>query len=242
MNAAQLDEVMMKQMLRAGTAPGRATLACAMACRRWLWRRGLSAASIAKRALDVAGSFVLLAALSPVFALIAIAIKLEDGGPLVFAQTRVGKFGELFKMYKFRSMCVNAEARMAEVLALNQHQAGVTFKVKSDPRITRLGRWLRKLSLDELPQLYNVLVGDMSLVGPRPPVPREVALYTLADRRRLNVKPGITCFWQVGGRSELDFPQQVELDVRYIERQSIWTDLWILCRTVPAVIAGKGAC
>jgi lipopolysaccharide/colanic/teichoic acid biosynthesis glycosyltransferase len=114
--------------------------------------------------------------------------------------------------------------------------------MKQDPRITKIGRWLRKLSIDELPQLYNVLIGDMSLVGPRPPVPREVALYTLADRRRLHVKPGITCLWQVGGRAELDFPQQVALDVRYIESQSLWIDVTILFKTVPAVIGGKGAC
>src|SRR5207244_9972491 len=116
-----------------------------------------------------------------------------------------------------------------------------TFKIADDPRITKVGRWLRKFSLDELPQLYNVLIGDMSLVGPRPPVPREVARYTLADRRRLLIKPGITCFWQISGRSEIDFSGQVQLDVNYIESLSFWTDMKILARTVPAVISGKGA-
>jgi len=130
---------------------------------------------------------------------------------------------------------------MAEVLARNQHQTGITFKIKDDPRITKIGKWIRKLSLDELPQLFNVFNGEMSLVGPRPPVPREVALYSQADRRRLYVTPGITCFWQVGGRSEIDFPQQVELDVKYIERQSFWLDVVLLLKTVPAVFFSKGA-
>jgi lipopolysaccharide/colanic/teichoic acid biosynthesis glycosyltransferase len=118
----------------------------------------------------------------------------------------------------------------------------VTFKLKHDPRITHVGKWLRKFSLDELPQFHNVFIGDMSIVGPRPPVPREVAKYTLANRRRLAVKPGITCIWQISGRSEIDFSGQVQLDVNYIESQSIWTDVKILVRTVPAVISGKGAC
>ncbi|HWD20887.1 MAG TPA: sugar transferase [Verrucomicrobiae bacterium] len=242
MNTTELDEMMRKRLLKAASGPGRTTLECAVAGRRLLWAVGLRGASLAKRALDVVGSALLIIAFLPVLAVVALLIKLEDGGPLIFTQNRVGKFGRMFRMYKFRSMCVNAEQRMAEVLAQNQHQTGVTFKMKTDPRITKVGRWLRKLSVDELPQLFNVLIGDMSLVGPRPPVPREVALYTLADRRRLAVKPGITCFWQVGGRAELDFPQQVALDVSYIERQSILTDLIILFKTVPAVIGGKGAC
>jgi lipopolysaccharide/colanic/teichoic acid biosynthesis glycosyltransferase len=145
-------------------------------------------------------------------------------------------------MYKFRSMCVDAERKLKELLAKNQHKEGVTFKLKRDPRITRVGKWLRKFSLDELPQFYNVFTGEMSIVGPRPPVPREVAKYTLANRRRLAVKPGITCIWQVSGRSEIDFSGQVQLDVNYIESQSFWSDVKILVRTVPAVISGKGAC
>src|SRR5215470_6164248 len=145
-------------------------------------------------------------------------------------------------MFKIRSMCLNAEQRLAELLKQNCHAEGVTFKLKDDPRITRMGKWLRKFSLDELPQFFNVLIGNMSLVGPRPPVPREVAMYSPAHRRRLAIKPGITCVWQISGRSEIDFSGQVQLDVGYIENQSFWTDLKILALTVPAVLSGKGAC
>jgi len=176
------------------------------------------------------------------FLLIAALIKLEDRGPVFFTQTRVGKYGRLFKMYKFRSMCVDAEKRLEQLKSRNQHKEGVTFKLKDDPRITRVGKWLRKLSLDEMPQFFNVFFGDMSIVGPRPPVPREVALYTPADRRRLAVKPGITCIWQVSGRAEIDFSGQVALDVRYIESQSLLTDLKIAVQTIPAVLSGRGAC
>jgi lipopolysaccharide/colanic/teichoic acid biosynthesis glycosyltransferase len=139
-------------------------------------------------------------------------------------------------------MCHDAENRLPELFARNQHKEGITFKIKDDPRITRVGKWLRKYSFDELPQLYNVFLGDMSLVGPRPPVPREVARYSLADRRRLAAKPGITCVWQISGRSEIDFSGQVKLDVDYIESHDFWSDLGILARTVPAVLSGKGAC
>jgi exopolysaccharide biosynthesis polyprenyl glycosylphosphotransferase len=195
-----------------------------------------------KRAFDFAASLITLIVLSPLFLLIAILVKLEDGGPVIFAQTRVGKFGREFKMYKIRSMSLDAEERLKELLKKNHHGEGVTFKLKDDPRITRVGRVLRKFSLDELPQFFNVLIGNMSLVGPRPPVPREVAVYTPADRRRLAVKPGITCIWQISGRAEIDFSGQVRLDVDYIERQNFWLDLQILLRTVPAVLSGKGAC
>ena len=178
-----------------------------------------------------------------------ILVKL-DGGPIFFKQTRVGLMGREFKMLKYRSMVVDAEARLKDLLAKNEKAAGVTFKMKDDPRITRIGRFIRKSSLDELPQFLNVLKGEMSLVGPRPPIPREVALYSQADRRRLLTKPGITCLWQVGerqgrvfeigDRNSIDFPEQVDLDVRYIESQSIWKDLWILAKTVPAILFGKG--
>src|ERR1051326_3353971 len=195
-----------------------------------------------KRTLDIVTSFICLAFLAPLFALIALAVWIEDGGTIFFAQTRVGKNGRHFKMYKIRSMCLDAEQRLKDLLAKNQHKEGVTFKLKDDPRITRVGKWLRKFSLDELPQLYNVLIGDMSLVGPRPPVPREVAKYTPAHRRRLAATPGITCIWQVSGRSEIDFSGQVQLDVNYIEKLSVVTDFRILARTIPAVLSGKGAC
>src|SRR5262245_7488525 len=194
-----------------------------------------------KRSLDIVAGGMLLILCTPIFFLIAILIKLEDRGPVFFAQRRVGQFGREFKMYKIRSMCLNAEQRLKDLLARNQHQDGVTFKVKDDPRITRVGRWLRKFSLDELPQFFNVLIGNMSLVGPRPPVPGEVRKYSMAHRRRLAIKPGITCLWQVSGRAEIDFSGQVQLDVDYIENLSFWMDLKILARTVPAVISGRGA-
>jgi len=205
---------------------------------QWL-RHG---ASFLKRSLDILVSSVALLLLSPVFVLIAVLVWLEDGGPIFFAQTRVGQFGREFKMYKIRSMCLDAEQKLKELLEKNQHKEGVTFKLKEDPRITKIGKWLRKFSFDELPQLYNVLIGDMSLVGPRPPVPREVAKYSLEDRRRLAIKPGITCIWQISGRSEIDFSGQVQLDVNYIESQSFLNDVAILARTIPAVLSGKGAC
>jgi len=207
-----------------------------------MWQCLLESGRVTKRTLDLLLSGIALALLSPLFLLIAVLIKLEDRGPVFFAQTRVGRFGREFRMFKFRSMCMDAEQRLKELLAKNQHKQGVTFKLKNDPRITRVGRVLRKFSLDELPQFYNVFKGDMSLVGPRPPVPREVALYSQADRRRLAVKPGITCIWQVSGRAEIDFKGQVQLDVQYIESQRTSTDLRILAKTVPAVISGRGAC
>jgi exopolysaccharide biosynthesis polyprenyl glycosylphosphotransferase len=207
---------------------------------RWNWE--VNRDPWLKRLFDIVFSFTVLCAFAPLFLLIAILIKIEDRGPIFFTQIRVGKYGRLFKMYKFRSMCIDAEKRLEELKAKNQHKEGVTFKIKDDPRITRVGKWLRKLSLDEMPQFINVLTGDMSVVGPRPPVPREVALYTPAHRRRLAVKPGITCIWQVSGRSEIDFSGQVALDVRYIECQSLLTDLKIAALTIPAVLSGRGAC
>ena len=195
-----------------------------------------------KRAFDFSVSLVLLLLLSPFLLAIGLAVWVEDGGAMLFAQTRVGRYGRTFKMYKIRSMCPDADQRLGALLAKNELREGVTFKLKDDPRMTRVGKWLRKYSFDELPQLYNVLIGDMSLVGPRPPVPREVALYRLSDRRRLAAKPGITCLWQISGRSEIDFSGQVGLDVGYIENQTFWNDFKILVRTVPAVFSGKGAC
>ncbi len=209
--------------------------------KRLAWRWLIGGAHVTKRSLDLFGSAAALLLLSPLFAMIAVLIKLEDRGPILFRQVRVGRHGRHFMMLKFRSMRVDAEARLKELLAKNQHSGGVTFKLKDDPRITRVGKWIRKYSFDELPQFWNVLVGEMSLVGPRPPVPREVALYTLADRRRLAVTPGITCIWQISGRAEIDFPGQVQLDVRYIESRSLWQDIKILCKTIPAVLTGTGA-
>lgn len=216
-------------------------LSLRVALERQLWRLRIPADDLAKRVFDIAFSGAVLLAISPLLGLIALLIKLEDRGPVFFKQVRVGRHGREFFMFKFRSMRPDAEQRLRELLAKNQHQAGVTFKMKDDPRVTRIGKWLRKFSLDELPQFYNVLIGDMSVVGPRPPVPREVALYTLADRRRLAVQPGITCLWQISGRAQIDFHGQVELDVRYIENRSFWEDLRIISKTLPAVLSGDGA-
>jgi lipopolysaccharide/colanic/teichoic acid biosynthesis glycosyltransferase len=220
---------------------GRWRLAVLIWRKRLLWSWLISGSLLLKRLLDIVGSAAALAVLSPLIWLVVLLVRM-DGGPAVFAQIRVGKFGREFKMFKFRSMCMHADLRLKELLSANSHQEGVTFKIKNDPRITKVGKWLRKLSLDEVPQFFNVLMGDMSLVGPRPPVPGEVALYTAMDRRRLAVNPGITCLWQISGRSEIDFSGQVRLDVGYIESQTFWQDLRILAKTVPAVIAGRGAC
>ena len=168
-------------------------------------------------------------------------MKLTSPGPVIFAQVRVGRYGRHFRFYKFRSMYVDAEERKKELLAKNESKDGVIFKMKDDPRITRVGKFLRRTSLDELPQLWNVFIGDMSLVGPRPPVPKEVQEYTLDDRKRLDVIPGITCLWQIKGRSEIPFHEQVRLDKEYILAPSVWNDIKILLKTIPAIIGGKGA-
>jgi len=194
-----------------------------------------------KRALDIALTIPLLVLLSPVFGLIALLVKLHDGGPIFFKSVRIGKDGVPFKFLKFRTMVVNADALKAKLLHQNQHGMGITFKMRNDPRITPIGCYLRRWSLDELPQLWNVLMGDMSLVGPRPAVPAEVARYTDFDRERLRVLPGITCIWQVSGRSDVPFERQVLMDREYIANQSIWMDLGLLLKTVPAVVLGRGA-
>lgn len=209
--------------------------------KRLAWKAVIGGTYVFKRLLDIVVSLELLIVLAPVFLLVAAAIKLESPGPVFFKQIRVGRWGKLFPMWKFRSMYVDAEARKAALLARNESAGGVIFKMKRDPRITRVGRIIRRASIDELPQFWNVLVGDMSLVGPRPALPSEVDQYSLADRRRLDVIPGITCIWQVSGRSEIPFSEQVKLDVRYIESSSPWQDILILLKTVPAVLLGRGA-
>lgn len=209
--------------------------------KRQMWTFTVCSSERLKRAIDIVGAVTLLVALSPLLAVVAAIIKLTDRGPVLFWQTRVGRYGRAFPFPKFRSMVPNAEKLKDQLLGNNDHGDCVTFKMKRDPRVTRIGRVIRKLSIDELPQLWCILKGDMSLVGPRPPVPREVAKYTLAQRRRLDVTPGLTCIWQVSGRGDIPFPQQVELDVKYIESQSLWTDVKLLCSTVPAVLLGKGA-
>lgn len=195
---------------------------------------------VIKRVFDLtAGSLVLLL-LIPIIPAIAIMIKLDSPGTVFFKQDRVGRYGRLFKFYKFRSMYREAESRKGEMEPLNE-QKGPVFKIRSDPRITSVGRFLRQSSLDEIPQILNVLKGDMSLVGPRPQMPTEVAQYELWHRTRLQVKPGITCFWQISGRSQLSFDEWMELDVRYVRERGPMTDIMILLKTVPAVMARKGA-
>jgi lipopolysaccharide/colanic/teichoic acid biosynthesis glycosyltransferase len=178
--------------------------------------------------------------LFPVLAVLALAIKLGGRGPVLFRQTRVGKNGEAFSLYKFRTMIVDAEQRKAQLIALNESD-GVLFKMRKDPRVTRVGAFLRRYSLDELPQLINVLIGNMSLVGPRPALPAEAILYADHVRRRLAVRPGITGLWQVNGRSDLPWDEAVRLDVRYVENWSFVLDLQILWKTWSAVISGAGA-
>jgi lipopolysaccharide/colanic/teichoic acid biosynthesis glycosyltransferase len=194
-----------------------------------------------KRVADVAVSLALLAVLAPVFAVIAMLVRATDGGPALFWQTRVGRNGREFWFPKFRSMVPNADKMLEAILHLNDHKSGVTFKIKRDPRVTWIGRILRRTSLDELPQLWCVLAGHMTLVGPRPAVPREVAQYTPVERRRLDAVPGLTCVWQVSGRGDLPFAKQVEMDVWYIENRSLWLDLKLAVLTIPAVLSGKGA-
>ncbi|QQE78740.1 sugar transferase [Alicyclobacillus sp. SO9] len=195
---------------------------------------------ILKRATDVALATVGLVVVSPVLLVIALAIKLDDGGPVFFAQNRVGLHKQSFKMFKFRSMVVDAEERKKALQAYNE-MSGPVFKMKNDPRITRMGRFLRKTSLDELPQLFNVLKGDMSLVGPRPPLPSEVDDYDYVHLRRLSVKPGITCTWQISGRNEIDFEQWMSLDLAYIDNWTFFSDVVILFKTIPAIFKKHGA-
>ena len=205
------------------------------------WRFTVRSSYAVKRTIDILGSGIGMILLSPVFLAIAAAVKFTSPGPVIFSQVRVGRYGRHFRFYKFRSMYRDAEARKAALMDRNESKDGVIFKMKDDPRITKVGKFLRRTSLDELPQLWNVFIGDMSLVGPRPPVPSEVAEYTLEDRKRLDVIPGITCLWQIKGRSEIPFNEQVRLDKEYILAPSIWKDIVILLKTIPAIIGGKGA-
>lgn len=195
---------------------------------------------LGKRTLDVIGAGIGLLLLAPVFAVLAFVIRADDRGPVFFRQTRVGRGGREFSILKFRTMCVDAEARMA-ALAQSNEGAGPLFKMKDDPRVTRVGGFLRRTSLDELPQLWNVLTGSMSLVGPRPALPREVALYEDFADRRLLVTPGITGLWQVSGRSDLDWADGVRLDLHYVENWSFVHDVVILARTIPSVLRSRGA-
>jgi exopolysaccharide biosynthesis polyprenyl glycosylphosphotransferase len=200
--------------------------------------RALLAMRWSKRLFDVVGAAAALLLAAPVMAVIALAIRIEDRGPVVFKQVRVGLKGQPFNFYKFRSMAVDAEQRLPQ---LQSELSGVLFKIKSDPRVTRVGRLIRRLSLDELPQLLNVLQGQMSLVGPRPALPREVAQYQQDVHRRLDVRPGLTGLWQVSGRSDLSWDDTVRLDLYYVDNWSLLQDLMILTRTVGAVLNSRGA-
>ena len=193
-----------------------------------------------KRGFDILASGVALVLLSPLFGILTVKIKKEDGGPAFYSQTRIGKNGKPFKMWKFRSMIVNAD-KMVKQLEEQNEIDGAMFKIKDDPRVTKIGHVIRKYSLDELPQLWNVLKGDMSLVGPRPPLPMEVADYTDYDKLRLTVTPGCTGLWQVTKRNDADFDEMVELDLEYINKSSLWFDFKILLKTVGVVIHPNSA-
>ncbi|MDE1175189.1 MAG: sugar transferase [Edaphobacter sp.] len=206
------------------------------------WALIVNGTKFLKRALDIVVSLLALLFLSPFLLLLFALVRLQDGGPALFWQTRVGLWGREFRFPKIRSMVQDADRQKHTLAEANQHgNEGITFKMKRDPRVTSIGRMMRKLSLDELPQLWCVLQGDMSLVGPRPPVPSEVVRYSVSDRRRLEVKPGLTCIWQVSGRSELPFEQQVRLDAQYIDSHSLRLDMMLLLKTIPAILTGRGA-
>jgi exopolysaccharide biosynthesis polyprenyl glycosylphosphotransferase len=198
------------------------------------------AALVLKRLMDVAISALALAASSPVLLLSALAVRLSSAGPVIFRQKRSGMNGRVFTLYKFRTMVQDAEAKRA-VLESQNEMDGPVFKMRDDPRITKVGKVLRKLSIDELPQLWNVLRGDMSIVGPRPPIPAEVEKYERWQRRRLSMRPGITCIWQVSGRSTIDFKRWMEMDLEYIDNWSLALDLKIILKTIPAVLSSRGA-
>ncbi|GAB5405576.1 MAG: sugar transferase [Aureliella sp.] len=194
-----------------------------------------------KRCLDICGACVGVLVLGPIMLVAMMAVWIEDGGPVLFRQQRVGLNGKRFTMIKIRSMVRNAEERLEEVKALNVHDDDRTFKAVNDPRVLRSGAFLRRFSIDEFPQVFNVLKGEMSLVGPRPSLVHEVEMYAPEDHVRFEVKPGLTCFWQIAGRGEIAFDGQLALDKRYIDQQSMLTDLSIIARTVPAMIRGDGA-
>lgn len=219
----------------------KSSLSLRLQIKRLIWLSVIRGAYLAKRLIDIVAAAILLVLLTPLFIIIMALIYQSSPGPVFYKQTRVGRWGKLFTMWKFRSMYPDADQRLKEIMAQNEMSGGVIFKMKNDPRIIPIGRFIRKASIDELPQLWNVLKGDMSLVGPRPALPSEVNQYSLQDRQRLEVIPGITCIWQVSGRSDIPFPQQVQLDVQYIQSQSVWLDIKLLLQTIPAVLLSRGA-
>lgn len=206
-----------------------------------MWETALRSLLAIKRFLDIVISLAALVLLLPLFALVAVCILVDDGFPVLLMQKRVGLYGREFNLHKFRSMCRDADSMKDELEEQNESTDGVMFKIRNDPRVTRVGRIIRRFSIDEMPQFVNVLTGDLSLVGPRPPLPEEVAKYSLSDRKRLQVKPGLTCLWQIQGRSEIPFEKLVTLDMQYIQSQSLLKDIVIIIKTIPAVLFGRGA-
>lgn len=202
--------------------------------------RDLKVYELIKRATDIILSMIGLIILSPILLIVAIAIKVESKGPLIFSQERVGKNRKIFKMYKFRSMVVNAE-EIKEKLKHQNEMSGPMFKMKNDPRITKIGKFIRKTSIDELPQLVNVIKGDMSLVGPRPSLPEEVKEFVPWMMRRFDVKPGLTCYWQVGGRNEIEFEDWMKLDIKYVKNRSVSEDIKLIFKTFFVLFGDKNA-
>lgn len=194
-----------------------------------------------KRFADIVLSLLAIVCLSPLLLVVALLIYIEDKGSPIFSQVRFTENGKAFKMYKFRSMCMNAEEKLKEIEHMNESKDGVIFKIKDDPRITKIGKFIRKTSIDELPQLFNILAGDMSIVGPRPPIAREVIQYTPHQMNRFLVKGGLTCFWQCSGRSNIGFEEQVEMDIKYIETRSVWVDTKMILKTIKTVLKMEGA-
>ncbi len=209
--------------------------------KRSLWLMVIKTTLFFKRLLDILATLIALILLFPLLFVVSMIIKFTDGGSVFYVQKRIGKHGKPFPFPKFRSMVLNADKLKDNLLKEADRVGDITFKMKHDPRVTRIGRFIRRFSIDELPQLWCVFKGDMSLVGPRPPVPREVALYTQEDRRRLEVIPGLTGIWQVSGRAEIEFKQKVELDVLYIDSHGFWLDILLMLKTIPAVFTGRGA-
>ncbi|MDE5940023.1 MAG: sugar transferase [Lachnospiraceae bacterium] len=207
---------------------------------REIYREKSAVYKLIKRLMDVLLSAAALLVLSPVFLITAVVIKCEDRGPVFFVQQRAGKDMKPFSIYKFRSMYVNADEKMAEMMKHNE-QTGHAFKIKDDPRITRTGKVIRRFSIDELPQLINIIKGDMSIVGPRPILTFQMEECSPYERQRLVVRPGLTCYWQIGGRADVTWEEWVELDLDYIEDMGLWTDLKMIAKTVPVVFSGDGA-
>lgn len=204
------------------------------------FKRGV-AYELMKRFIDILGAVFGIILLLPLFIIVSFAIRIESAGPVFFIQKRCGKDGRIFKMYKFRSMVCNAEEKLVDLVYMNE-MSGPVFKIKNDPRITKVGYFIRRTSIDELPQLINVLKGDMSLVGPRPPIDREVLNYTGYEKQRLLIKPGLTCYWQVSGRNGIDFDEWVNLDIKYIMERNLWVDIKLILKTILVLFGDKNAC